>query len=276
MSGIAVITLVSGRIAHLVNQHRALLRSTLAPDHYVVVAIDDPEVEKWHVDGALHPTVVAFPGHRDALPLAAARNAGARTAIDRGADLLVFLDVDCLPAPGMLQAYAEVARDEKAVFCGPVAYLPPPPPGGYDLDRLAGLADPHPARPAPDPGTVVIDPRGHRLFWSLSFAVRADVWSKVGGFDESYVGYGGEDTDFGQRAAAAGLPIAWVGGARAHHQHHAVSDPPVEHVADIVRNANFFHDRWGFWPMEGWLDAFEELGLVSRTDHAYVLTDPGR
>jgi hypothetical protein len=54
----------------------------------------------------------------------------------------------------------------------------------------------------------------------------------------------------------------WVGGARAYHQWHPVSDPPVEHVEDIVRNANLFHERWGWFPMEGWLTAFAERGLA--------------
>ncbi|MET0931866.1 MAG: hypothetical protein ABWX74_20295, partial [Aeromicrobium sp.] len=50
------------------------------------------------------------------------------------------------------------------------------------------------------------------------------------------------------------------------HQHHPVSSPPLEHVEDIVRNATVFHDRWGAWPMGGWLDAFEERGLVRRRE----------
>ena len=43
-----------------------------------------------------------------------------------------------------------------------------------------------------------------------------------------------------------------------------MSVPPVEHVADIVRNARLFHDVWGTWPMQGWLDEFERRGLVHR------------
>lgn len=261
----AVITLVKGRRNHLVNQHRALLGSTLAPDHYVVVAIDDPEVREWQPDGALRPLVVSMSGGADGLPLAAARNLGARSAIDLGADLLVFLDVDCLPSVDLVTAYAAVACREQTpsqVLCGPVAYLPPPPPGGYDLDALDDIADPHPARPAPAPGEVVVARDGHHLFWSLSFALRTEVWTRLGGFDEAYVGYGAEDTDFGQRVAGAGLPLTWVGSACAYHQYHPVSDPPIEHVEDIVRNANRFRDRWGFWPMTGWLDAFAARGLV--------------
>jgi hypothetical protein len=41
-----------------------------------------------------------------------------------------------------------------------------------------------------------------------------------------------------------------------------VSAPPVEHVTDIVRNANRFRERWGWFPMQGWLDAFADLGLA--------------
>ncbi len=40
--------------------------------------------------------------------------------------------------------------------------------------------------------------------------------------DTGYVGYGGEETDFAWRLEAAGIPMAWVGGAVAYHQHHAV------------------------------------------------------
>jgi hypothetical protein len=38
----------------------------------------------------------------------------------------------------------------------------------------------------------------------------------------------------------------------------------VQHVADIVTNANVFADKWGWWPMESWLEQFRDLGLVHR------------
>ena len=36
----------------------------------------------------------------------------------------------------------------------------------------------------------------------------------------------------------------------------------MQHLDDILRNAAIFHRRWGWWPMEGWLDAFAERGLA--------------
>ncbi len=252
----AVITLAAGRHDHLRRQRDGLLASTRVPDLYIVVAMGDPDVE----------AIVAGPGcdvvHLPVdgvLPLAKARNLGAEHALTAGADLLIFLDVDCIPGPGMIERYQQVAGE--ALLCGTVFYLPPPGSAGYRPDLLAGLGRPHPARPAPDVGQITKDGE-HRLFWSLSFAVSGDVWRRIGGFDEEYTGYGGEDTDFGQRAAQAGVPLWWIGGAPAYHQHHTANSPPVEHLDDILRNAGTFHDRWGWWPMSGWLSAFEALGLA--------------
>jgi GT2 family glycosyltransferase len=108
------------------------------------------------------------------------------------------------------------------------------------------------------------------LFWSLSFAISRRAWQRVGGFDEAYVGYGAEDTDFGHRVVRAGLEHGCAGDARAYHQWHPVSSPPVEHLDDILRNASLFHARWGRWPMVGWLAAFAELGLLEHRDGRWV------
>jgi hypothetical protein len=58
--------------------------------------------------------------------------------------------------------------------------------------------------------------------------------------------------------------MGWIGDARAYHQWHPVSRPPVEHLDDIVRNAEIYRARWGTTPMLGWLEAFEDRGLVRR------------
>ncbi|MGZ5403789.1 MAG: glycosyltransferase family 2 protein, partial [Nocardioides sp.] len=90
------------------------------------------------------------------------------------------------------------------------------------------------------------------------------------------VGYGAEDTDFAQRARRAGATMWWVGGALAHHQWHPVSDPPVEHLDDVVRNANLFHRRWGWFPMTGWLEAFARRGLADYDGESWVVLDAAR
>lgn len=274
----AVITTVRGRSAHLRNQRAGLEGNSQLADAHVVVDIDDPEVSNV-LDEADVPTVrVTCPAGNDALPVARARNLGAATALREGADLLVFLDVDCIPGHDLVSCYLGAAQQPEhadALLCGPVTYLPPPGAHGYPMDRLDELARPHPARPVP-PGRQIVAGNDHRLFWSLSFAVTSPTWHRIGGFSEDYRGYGGEDTDFAQRAAAQGVPLKWVGGADAFHQYHPVSDPPVEHLDDILRNVAVFHQKWGWWPMEGWLQAFAAQGLIGRdaAGKPFRLPDP--
>jgi GT2 family glycosyltransferase len=228
--------------------------------------MDDPEALSSTLDGPLvgstcsiHPVTIPA---GDGLPLAAARNAGAQAALAAGADALIFLDVDCVPSPTLVNTYARSVAAEagSTLHCGVVRYL------GPEVDAsvigsgdLLGAA--HPARPVPAPGTSIAA-ADWQLFWSLSFATSARTWREFGGFCEDYRGYGAEDTDLGYRAFRAGIGMRWVGGADAFHQYHSTERPPIRHLNDIIRNATVFHDRWGFWPMSGWLAEFQDLGLA--------------
>ncbi|KQS00256.1 sugar transferase [Williamsia sp. Leaf354] len=270
MTRVAVVTVVSGRHRHLRAQRAGLAQATSPPAVHVVVAMGDPTVGAVLDENPVPTTLVTVGTDDHRLPLATARNRGAATAIDAGAELLVFLDVDCIPTPDLLARYASAAAGHPdTLLCGPVTYLPPRE-SPWTTAELSAATDPHPARPNPPDGVVVVgdDPD---LFWSLSFAVTPQTWRRVGGFCEDYRGYGGEDTDFAAVAAVAGIGISWVGGAHAHHQHHPVSRPPVEHLDDIVVNATVFHRRWGRWPMTGWLDDFERAGLITRSAQEIVV-----
>jgi GT2 family glycosyltransferase len=274
---VAVVTLAHARHEHLARQARSLLAGTRTPDQYVVVAMDDSDIAPYlHANGT-RATVVDVSSHEQGLPLARARNVGVRRALDGGATVVVLLDVDCLAGPDLVSGYETTVGDHPdTIWSGPVTYLPPARPHGYDLARLWDLDAPHPARPAPAPGVLVHD-ADPDLFWSLSFAVSADTWDRVGGFCEDYQGYGGEDTDFARIADVRGVGFGWTGTPRAYHQYHPTSDPPVQHCASILRNAALFHRRWGDWPMRGWLEDFQRLGLVVRTDEGWEpapLVDP--
>jgi GT2 family glycosyltransferase len=278
---LGVVTVAHGRHEHLAAQEQTLVGALRPGDVRVRVALDDPALPP-APHGAGERVDVALGARPQGLPVGAARNLGARTALEHGAEALVFLDVDCLVAPGALAAYRDaVAEHPDVVWCGPVTYLSADD-RPYPVDdpaALAALDAPHAARPAPAPGDVELGAAGTddwALFWSLSFALAGPAWQRTQGFDEAYVGYGAEDTDLGQRAAAAGLRLGWLGSARAYHQHHPTERPPVQHLHDIVRNARLFHERWGWWPMEGWLDAFAELGLAERRrDGWHVAWAPG-
>lgn len=262
----AVVTVVHGRHRHLDMQQQVLTNVVPQPDIRCVVAVADDAVARIAPDAV----VVRCSSTDRGLPIAKARNLGAACALDAGAELLIFLDVDCLPGDALVDRYRRAHKEiGYALLCGPVTYLPPAP-DGYRIDRLPQLTSPHPARPAPATG-VLLEESNYDLFWSLSFAVSAATWKRIGGFCEDYVGYGGEDTDFAAQANRLNIPLVWVGGADAYHQYHPVSDPPVEHLADIVANASVFRRRWGRWPMVGWLDEFERRGLLVRRGEEIVV-----
>ncbi|UQX89027.1 hypothetical protein M6D93_03265 [Jatrophihabitans telluris] len=271
-AGTAVITIAAGRHDHLTRQRQGLRRSHRQPDLHLVVSMGDPQIAAVVDDDERAPRLPTEVVHVDVpgsgLPLGHARNAGARRAIELGASTLIFLDVDCIPGDALVERYSSCVQGETlpTLYSGTVGYLPPPPATGYLEEDLAALAEPHPARPVPGPAELIAgaDPA---LFWSLSFAVSSRTWQLIGGFCEAYLGYGAEDTDFGQLARARAVGLTWVGGAPAYHQHHASQNPPVDHLADILRNGRIFRDRWGWWPMGGWLDRFETMGLI-RHDRA--------
>ncbi|MCT1369736.1 glycosyltransferase [Corynebacterium mucifaciens] len=258
---ICVVTLAdANRKDHLTHQVNLM---PMGVDH-VTVALADADVLTKAVPKS---HVVAGPAN-----LAAARNLGARTAIERGAEVLVFLDADCLASDALVPRYVSALKQHPdAVVAGPVTYL-------SEGEMRVTDPDPHPARPNPAPGEVV-DAENYALFWSLSFALTAETWGRIerefGGFDPSYEGYGGEDTDFARELERHRIPLVWVGGAHAFHQWHPVSSPPWEHIEDIVANANRFHAKWGQFPMGGWLEAFEAEGGVVKQDapERYILRD---
>ncbi|GIG39396.1 glycosyltransferase family 2 protein [Cellulomonas phragmiteti] len=254
----AVLTVCSaGRREHLGHQAVAVRRQHA--DLYVVAWIGPGPVDDVDAD-----VVLRVPPGTAGLPVAAARNAAADEAVRRGADALVLLDADCVPGPGTLDRYAAtVAARPDAVLCGPVSYLP----AGVDVDdprELARRTAPHAARPDPGDGELrAATPEEYDLFWSLSFAVAATRWADGPRFDEGFEGYGAEDTDYACALRARGVPLLWVGGAHAYHQFHPTQSPPWQHLDDILRNGARFAQRWGRWPMGGWLEAFAAAGAIT-------------
>ena len=66
------------------------------------------------------------------------------------------------------------------------------------------------------------------------------------------------------------VPVVLVAGAHAYHRWHPVSDPPVDHLDDLLRNGAHYAQRWGEWPAPGWFEEFENWGLVRRDGGGWV------
>jgi hypothetical protein len=252
-----VLTLVHGREAHLSNLIAGLERSQVLPERLIVGQMNQ-SIYPWRSDRfAIENLEIRTTD--GCLPLAKARNLAARSA---QSNKLVFLDVDCIPSKDLLGSYERyLARDERTIYQGIVNYLPPGQLSDWSETLLDACSSRHDAFDAFSAG----NPLPHPMFWSLNFACRLDTFEQIGGFDEAYTGYGGEDTDFAFRAERLDVELQLVD-AKAFHQHHPTYSPPLNHFTDIVRNATVFHDRWDRWPMDGWLKAFEAAGYVEFCD----------
>jgi glycosyltransferase involved in cell wall biosynthesis len=152
------------------------------------------------------------------------RNLGVRHA---QGEMLVFVDSDVLLCPGGLAAYAQV-MPQGGLWYG---YF-----GSHQRDwRASSLllpraqiqwADP---RFLDDQGHLYPQPRlltsPHENAWSGNFALQRRDYYALQGFDEDFVGWGGEDLDFAWRACQAGYPIHFTLEAWGEHQPHPLSEP---------------------------------------------------
>ena len=267
---ISVCTLAHGRERHLSNLVSGLARNRRQPMELVVAVMQDDEYDLPKTDFPVRQIIMGAAG----IPLAQARN---RAAAEAQGELLVFLDVDCIPGPECLADYAIASALNDGVFMGEVGYLPKgATDAGIDYSRFESVAVKHSERAGP-PAGMVGECGDYRCFWSLNFALTKAVFAEIGGFDEGYDGYGGEDTDFGRTFVSQGQPLWWVRGAKAYHQYHPHHMPPVHHIDSVIRNAQYFESKWNAPTMEHWLRAFELMGLVKRDGHGgfIKIRDPG-
>jgi len=271
---LSVVTLVRNRNALL----RAFLAGIAAQEDPVDVVVvraggDEDPGEVLDAVGGLRARVCEVDAPDDRIPYSAARNAGAAAATG---DHLAFCDADTIASPSFAGSLDAALAAHDALCTGEVRYLPPGSAAGQGFPALLAQSRTHPHR-EPVPGQGVAISSRHELVWGLCMAMRHSTFDRVGGFDEGYGGYAGEDTDLGRALAEDGVPVGLVADAVVLHQHHDSYDPPVQQLRATVANAQRYRDKWGDWPMAGWLQGFADLGLVAWSPDATectVLRDP--
>jgi glycosyltransferase involved in cell wall biosynthesis len=196
---VAVVVATHNRSERLRRLLEALERQTA--NGFEVVIVDDGSTDDtqgilrdWEAANRLHLRSLRL--ERSAGP-ATARNAGWRAS---DAELIAFTDDDCEPAPGWIEAGVEGLESDPTAFVqGPTA--PPP-------DELANFGS----------FSHTIEVRGlDPAFPTCNMFYRRDLLERVGGFDESFPGAGGEDCDLAWRAKAAGAHAVFAPDAVMHH-----------------------------------------------------------
>src|SRR5258708_3165034 len=124
---------------------------------------------------------------------------------------------------GRYRHTAAAREHAEAILCGPVTYLPPP--GGLCAFHTRGArrSASGAARGGDDEGAIAST--DYALFWSLSFAMTATTWSAAGDSASASAAMAASTPISRNAPPRAGVPMRWVGGAHAFHQHHPVIDP---------------------------------------------------
>lgn len=153
--------------------------------------------------------------------LAAARNLGVRAS---SGEVLCFLDADTVPEPGYVRALTRlpallpeavtVGRRRHADFSG----IAPDAPvveaaAGRELAEPSWLTDEY----ARTGDLRDADDRSYRFIIGAVIACTRLHFDEVGGFDESFTSYGGEDWEWAHRMWQAGAVFAHVPSAVAWH-----------------------------------------------------------
>ena len=256
MSKVSVCTIYAQRQTHLQNLVKSLISSQMYPDELVIVCMGDHLPELPQTPFKINS--VNIPVQNKQLPLAKARNQAAEIA---QGDRLIFLDVDCICSPSLVNIFNYHLTKEDALYQGSVRYLSA---NWQQQDwTFPSLFEQSSANQLQGIELTKKQKVNHpyELFWSLCFGISKKTFFDIGGFDCKYSGYGGEDTDFAFTVRTCNIPFYKVS-ALAYHQYHPSYSPPLNHLSDIVRNAQIFERKWHILPMQKWLDKFVQLGFI--------------
>ncbi|MEP6628987.1 MAG: glycosyltransferase, partial [Lapillicoccus sp.] len=220
---ISVVVPVYGRPEQLDRLLAGLDRQTLDADRFEVVVADDGSPEPLR-PGPHAYAVRSVHQHDEGFRAAAARNLGAAAA--RGS-VIAFLDQDCVPAPGYLERVAVAAGDPWALVVGHRRHAEL---DGWSADAVRDWLGGSGAAPVelPEPQWLLDgyartddlqrpDDRAYQLVISAVLSLNRSLFERLGGFDASFRGYGGEDWELAHRALVAGADLCWLPDAVAWH-----------------------------------------------------------
>ncbi|MCK0112957.1 hypothetical protein MWU75_12480 [Ornithinimicrobium sp. F0845] len=265
----ALITTVRRQYDELVDQVSGFSLGVDVPDYHVVVGLADRAVTQGRLpitSDRWETLIAGLPTVKQQLPTAQALHLGIETAVEAGAELLVLVDVTCIPGPRFLEQVLDHLRQHPTdgtptLWTSMVQRLPEAPPQGYEFTRLDewSQSEHHPGPLPPGLGDTPLDPD---RFSSPVLIITAEDLASVGGLCPEYVGGLGHDSDLAAAVAAAGGQVRLVPGATAYRRHLPPEAPDALQVAVATRDAHLYRERWGRAPGAPWFTDLVEAGRI--------------
>lgn len=242
----SIVTIVKRRTQQLSNLISSLERSAIQPKEMVIVWMAPPSDESL-LSSEQFPIVHRFAAS-DELPIPKARNRGFDTC---KTDKFIYLDVDCICPENLLGDMVKALAVGKVV----TANL-------SQLEQKVDSIDERYLQSLVAPNVTAAEKVPFINFDTNIFGITRKDYERVGGFDLDYNGFGIGDLDFAARCSKAGLYLLNTG-RYVYKQFHAHYNPPVNHLCDIVANAEIFKQKWGAYPTCEMFSQFAELGLIN-------------
>ncbi|WP_414938198.1 glycosyltransferase family 2 protein [Amycolatopsis sp. cmx-11-51] len=199
---------------HLTRMAAALRCQTLRPSQVILADDGSSTTPAFEIKG-VDTLVVSQPDQ--GFRAAAIRNHAARRSTG---EVLVFLDADTVPEPGYLaEMVRHVARCPDVLATGRRRHTSFADLGDGARPESTELAEPSWLKDAYTATADLLhaDGRSFRFMIGAVLACRRELFNDLGGFDERFVGYGGEDWDLAYRAWNAGAVLVHERDAVAWH-----------------------------------------------------------
>jgi GT2 family glycosyltransferase len=263
MLDISVVIPTYNRLDTLEHVLPTLLAQDLPGDRFELLICDsrstDGTAEYLAGVAAEHPNVRHLPGAYSGR--AAARNAGIAAA--RG-EIVLFNDSDILASPDLLSQHLRRHRARNGIAVV-----------GWEV-QVKDLADYARKRDRPEERRHLHPPTRKRLSWLYFLTGNASVRTadlrRVGGFDESFTGYGHEDLELGYRLEKAGLEIAYEPNAVNYHCQDVGHDDQKEKMKLAGRSTVRFYRKHPDFAVKLSLGMTPvSLGLHAALTHAPLL-----
>ncbi|QJR82639.1 glycosyltransferase [Alteromonas pelagimontana] len=245
----SVVTIVKNRFHELSNLISSLESSSVRPQELVIVWMTAP-TDHSLIKSEHFEIVHRFETSSD-LPLPQARNKAFVTCRN---DKIFHLDVDCACSPEFFELAMDSWQDDRVLTTAVTRVETLPEHATFEniQRRIKFQKRDNSVR------SSILEMQD---FQSAVFAISKKAFSTVGGFDESYCGFGIGDIDFATRCESAGFHLFQLP-MRTFAQYRPGRACPVNHVLDIVNNVATFKRKWGFYPAVNWLNEFASKGII--------------